>query len=188
MHVVGRGPIPRHHGPAAIVPSSLGSRLVYPSRLHAVPDGIFSFFKRPPLLSGCMGAPQKGSSNLSSSSPSPPSTSIRWLHIEVEAVQHHHRQQDNHSKYSKIPARPEKEEQEPTTTAILELQQFQHQLKAIRPVVEATNPTSITQDLSFTARTNTGVAGSCYNPRGRYCAATQTVSAYASNPQAAYCL
>ncbi|GMH22936.1 hypothetical protein Nepgr_024779 [Nepenthes gracilis] len=31
-------------------------------------------------------------------------------------------------------------------------------------VMEATNPTSITQDLSFTSRTNTGVAGSCYNP------------------------
>ncbi|GMH18564.1 hypothetical protein Nepgr_020405 [Nepenthes gracilis] len=50
----------------------------------------------------------------------------------AEAVQHHHRQQDNHSKYSRIPARPRQEQQEPTTTAISELQQFQHQLKTIR--------------------------------------------------------
>ncbi|GMH11712.1 hypothetical protein Nepgr_013553 [Nepenthes gracilis] len=34
----------------------------------------------------------------SSSSPSPPSASIRWLHIQAEAVQHPHWQQASHSK------------------------------------------------------------------------------------------
>ncbi|GMH15602.1 hypothetical protein Nepgr_017443 [Nepenthes gracilis] len=52
--------------------------------------------------------PQHQDISLSSRSPSPSTASIRWIHVEAEAFQHLHWQQNSHSKDNRILARPEK--------------------------------------------------------------------------------
>ncbi|GMH30771.1 hypothetical protein Nepgr_032614 [Nepenthes gracilis] len=53
-------------------------------------------------------APQEGSKDHSKEESPPTFKNVRWLHMGAEAEQHHHRQQDSHSKYITGPSRPKK--------------------------------------------------------------------------------